>query len=1284
MYEGFLEFGDTEIINSARTAAYVAGSTCGVSWIQCPPCDGLADALGETEEYTLETIADAPWYDPDIEATHRFYGVHGLTFEGLPGSTRTANVQEGILDGGVVGQVRNGTRRVRVEAMLSANGEDALEAGLAWLDAALRPERCSEHHNHSSGCGPHSDVRIFTACPPAAEEVTKLATAWNSEITNLATNPSFETAGTVVAVDTNLATNPSFEAITAATVEVRRNRATDPRATALPSGAATAGYRNSRWFGGGGGAGTYAFLTGQTGPVSGLTTIARKTWTVAATTNGDSGFDHSTGGVNGIPVLAGEVFTASSYLRTSAASKTANPWFAFFDSAGATVAPGRINGANVSLTANVWTRLSQTITVPATAAFMIFCTDINATGTPWAVGNTLDGTGLLIEKNPSLASYFDGATAPAGDFVYSWTGTANASASVSTGLQVPGTTSSSSVASILSSDWALGGVKSLRMIPRVAANDSGSDVFTDAWIRANLTVSTRYTLLATAHLNAPQTGTLHASARALFVHLNGTNIVTGAQAQAPNLGGTHPLRISFTTPSTLAGYNVIRLYNGAMQGGGDVWWDELMLIEGDYKGPYFDGTQPSRTRSNLALNPRQITGGSSAERGSRFGNVGAFVTQTWHPTLTTATRFTAQTDVAATGRNAVDFGQNSDVAVGGTDSKKYPVIPGAVITLTLSAYSSRGYPYALQARFHDGTNWVGVLTTGNSQIPNAATGTASWVVPTGAVYAVFRLTIETPDQKNAEWFEYTGIAIERYTTAPATTPSFFDGSTPATTKTKYGWEGTANASRSYLTDPDFTYAWVGTANASASERQAPRAASMSGVTGYNAHYQSRFWTSNRSRSMVIDNRHAPGVTYSEFTLSASYPGGVGAMKSKTFTAYATVHNEGTMSQATSSGARTISARMFGSTTLPEVMSVYPTGNTDVVSVTFTVPNDATSVAVRLHGLASTDTNADGRTWWDSLVIMEGDYDSEVYFDGSKADTSTGTTVGSIVEDYAWTGTADASTSTYRTGTIYATPDADAYNKAVEDLTRYMHTVTAVAGPTIVQKIHRGDAWGYVVEFVLVSAVPWLHGITRQLPPIPLTPTIIQDVPFNLVPYPSAELALGTVIAATNYSDNPSVELNTTNWVQSSSVVLAANVTGSQADKTAGGLASVGNKSFRTHFVATNAGTAGQIMAQNTTPNWTYVTGMRMSVNMWASPLLVSGTAVLGATQIIAIWRNGTTVTRSDVIGTVPAGGGALTSKSILLPTGTNNVIVRAVTNLTSWSTGATVDLYADAVAVTVP
>jgi hypothetical protein len=188
IFDGFLTFGGNEIVNSARSIGYTQTSDCGAGWLVGPNCPGLLDAINENVPYTYANIADAPWYDVEDEVSHRFLGVHGIIIEGITDSTRTAQVAEGITDGGVVGQPRFATRRVRVEVMLTAQGQDALEYGLAWLNAALIPRNCSVH---GASCG-SADVSFFTACPPDSSEITKPEVVWNDPLTNLATNPSFE------------------------------------------------------------------------------------------------------------------------------------------------------------------------------------------------------------------------------------------------------------------------------------------------------------------------------------------------------------------------------------------------------------------------------------------------------------------------------------------------------------------------------------------------------------------------------------------------------------------------------------------------------------------------------------------------------------------------------------------------------------------------------------------------------------------------------------------------------------------------------------------------------------------------------------------------------------------------------------------------------------------------------------------------------------------------------------------------------------------------------------
>lgn len=160
MFDGYLTLGGVEILNNARAKGYGESASCPVGWFK-EECPGLSSALGQTI-YTIASINEAPWYDPRNPESARFYGAYGLGMKNLSDSTRYAETTEGITDGGVAGASRRAGRSVRIRAWLSADGEDALEYGMAWLASALATRQCD---SHGSSCGGAS-VNFFVACPP--------------------------------------------------------------------------------------------------------------------------------------------------------------------------------------------------------------------------------------------------------------------------------------------------------------------------------------------------------------------------------------------------------------------------------------------------------------------------------------------------------------------------------------------------------------------------------------------------------------------------------------------------------------------------------------------------------------------------------------------------------------------------------------------------------------------------------------------------------------------------------------------------------------------------------------------------------------------------------------------------------------------------------------------------------------------------------------------------------------------------------------------------------------
>jgi hypothetical protein len=274
-----------------------------------------------------------------------------------------------------------------------------------------------------------------------------------------------------------------------------------------------------------------------------------------------------------------------------------------------------------------------------------------------------------------------------------------------------------------------------------------------------------------------------------------------------------------------------------------------------------------------------------------------------------------------------------------------------------------------------------------------------------------------------------------------------------------------------------------------------------------------------------------------------------------------------------------------------------------------------------------------------------------------------------------------------------------YAATVNTYRRYLHDVATISGPMVVGEF---EAWGfhaYMVEFVLAAERPWVYSITRELGLSPSLPVVVQDIPYNLAKYPSAELEGAAVIVGRNYSQNPSVETNATLWTASADPVSGANATPYLTQgRVSGELQAVGTASFRARILG-NGSTAvsgrTNLWAFQSVPLTTLGAGERVSLQIWAAALILAGSGGSAIQSIVvdAQFRNaGGTTLGTVVLGTAtPAdyGGKAYSLKSQAVPTGTDNVLVR-VHAIVDWASSATpannsdIRLYADALAVTVP
>lgn len=191
-----------------------------------------------------------------------------------------------------------------------------------------------------------------------------------------------------VAAITNLATNPSVE---------------------------TGGSSwTPRWYGSGGsGTTTLTSSAAQVGTMG-----YRKTWTVGGGGQ-DTGFGYAQA------VNAGSTYTFSAFVRASVAI----PHWIFiewYDASNAKINPNT-NGANVTVPANTWQRLSLTATAPANAvkAVMVW----GPYSTTSVSGQTADFDGVMITEGATLYPYADG-----GSPNWIWNGPPNGSTSTGPAL----------------------------------------------------------------------------------------------------------------------------------------------------------------------------------------------------------------------------------------------------------------------------------------------------------------------------------------------------------------------------------------------------------------------------------------------------------------------------------------------------------------------------------------------------------------------------------------------------------------------------------------------------------------------------------------------------------------------------------------------------------------------------------------------------------------------------------------------------------------------------------
>lgn len=274
--------------------------------------------------------------------------------------------------------------------------------------------------------------------------------------------------------------------------------------------------------------------------------------------------------MNTMPTVVGTTYTLSAMVRTTGGSVR-------FEAVGdGSSGTGTSFGSVIPNSNGVWQRLSITFTATETSVRprLIF-----PGGNSWnPIGTVGLMTGVLLEAVGVLLPYFDGGFSPDSDMVAAWIGEVGFSASTLSGVQVFGMLYQSNLSAVTIRAW-LDGKYWARVIP---LGSSGSNTFAEL-NPAPLDSAKFYTIIATAFMAEVQSGTLSTRARDIR-RLGGSEVGVGPFTNAP---GTYQMRGTFSATS---GGTRLLLFNGASLPHMGVWYTSLAIVEGNYFGPYFDGS----------------------------------------------------------------------------------------------------------------------------------------------------------------------------------------------------------------------------------------------------------------------------------------------------------------------------------------------------------------------------------------------------------------------------------------------------------------------------------------------------------------------------------------------------------------------------------------------------------------------------------------------------------------------------------------------------------------------
>ncbi|WP_156366595.1 hypothetical protein [Microbacterium sp. No. 7] len=382
-------------------------------------------------------------------------------------------------------------------------------------------------------------VVSWTPPPTPAVSAGTRYTSWVEEARNFAVNPSFGTAGAPVGVVTNLWSDPLPNGVGLANGQARWSQNTAGVPVSIDSG--------------------WARAQADTSGISDAIIFRASNWAV-----------------NGLPIATNTLYRLSFELERASGlpDAVASRWE--YDAGGGIV----VNDATMTLQTDPGSgRRFVEFTSHASAATVAFV--LRRAATPWQAGDwyRIRRT-MLAVPILSPGTFVGGGVSTDPDLTGVWAGTAHQSSTLVQGVSVPGVISGGNAVAVRSTRWAKNGTHSVRIIPN---NPSDGDSYIEA--------------------SVPAVGTLRSAARAVgALHLEGAQGAPGQHARArrilagwPEVRGTQAANTAGDTDhdftwSGAGGHNIVRFYNGAARGQGEVWWDALGIFDPAYTGGWFDGS----------------------------------------------------------------------------------------------------------------------------------------------------------------------------------------------------------------------------------------------------------------------------------------------------------------------------------------------------------------------------------------------------------------------------------------------------------------------------------------------------------------------------------------------------------------------------------------------------------------------------------------------------------------------------------------------------------------------